>query len=199
MTRSSSKPERFGLMRALGTLLIVQGALGLVLAVIGFAALAAPVAHAERISTTARSAASAAADAFVGFNGSLDQARTAAASAADLAREASATADGLAAAMALSILGAQPLLPLQDQFRQSADQLRQLGDDVDQIGGALQVNRGEVLAVSDQLRALSDELASSGSGGGIPASLLVDSFLVWMALLAASSIIGGVLLVRRPA
>jgi len=54
MTRSSSKPERSGVVRVLGTLLIVQGALGLVLAVIGFAALAAPVAHAERISTTAR-------------------------------------------------------------------------------------------------------------------------------------------------
>ena len=175
----------------------MQGALGLILVVLGFVAVAQPVAQAERVSTTARSAASAAAAAFEGFDSSLAQARTSAASAAALAREASGTVDGLAEAMAISILGAQPLLPLQDRFRQSADQLRRLGDDVDQMGGALQVNSGEVRQVSDQLRALSNELAPTGAGTGIPASLVVDAFLAWIALLAASSLIGGVLLIRR--
>lgn len=198
MTRSSSKPDRFGVVRSLGVLLIIQGALGLVLVVLGFTALAEPVAQAERVSRTARSAASAAATAFEGFDTSLDQARTSAASAGALAREASGTADGLAAAMAISILGAQPLLPLQDQFRQSADQLRRLGDDLDQIGGALQVNRGDVQQVSDQLRALSDALAPSDPGRGVPPTLVAYAFLAWIALLAASSLVGGVLLSRRP-
>jgi hypothetical protein len=198
MTHSSSKPDPARLVRPLGSLLIMEGALGLLLVVIGFAVLAQPVAQAERVSAKARSAASAAAAAFEGFDTSLDQARTSAASAGALAREASGTVDGLAAAMALSVFGAQPLLPLQDQFRQSADQLRRLGDDLDQIGSALQVNRSEVGQVSDQLRALSDELAPTDPGGGIPPSLVVYAFLAWIALLSATSLLGGVLLVRQP-
>jgi hypothetical protein len=198
MTRSSSKPDPFPLVRPLGSLLIIQGAVGLLLVVVGFMVLAQPVAQAERVSEKARSAASAAAAAFEGFDTSLDQARTSAASAGALAREASGTVDGLAAAMALSVLGAQPLLPLQDQFRQSADQLRRLGDDLDQIASALQVNRGEVGQVSDELRALSDELAPTDAGGGIPPSLVIYAFLTWIALLSATSMLGGVLLVRQP-
>jgi hypothetical protein len=198
MTPSSSKPDPVRLVRPLGSLLIIQGALGLLLAVVGFAVLAQPVAQAQRVSEKARSAASAAATAFEGFDASLDQARTSAASAGALAREASGTVDGLAAAMALSVLGAQPLLPLQDQFRQSADQLRRLGDDLDQIGSALQVNRAEVGRVSEQLRALSDELAPTDPGRGIPPSLVVYAFLGWIALLSATSVVGGLLLVRQP-
>ncbi len=198
MTPSSSKPDRFGVVRWLGVLLIVQGALGLILAALGGNTLAAPVAQAERVSSSARAAAAAAATAFSGFDTSLEQARTSAASAAALARDASGTADGLAEAMAISILGAQPLLPLQDRFRQSADQLRRLGGEMDQIGTALQVNRGDTKQVSDRLRALSDELGPSGAGGGIPPSLVIYGFLAWIALLAASSLSGGVLLLRRP-
>jgi hypothetical protein len=198
MTRSLSKPDRYGVARSLATLLIIQGALGFVLVVLGLTVVAEPVAEAERVSDRARTAATAAAAAFEGFDSSLDQARTSAASAGALAREASGTVDGLAAAMALSVLGAQPLLPLQDQFRQSADQLRRLGDDLDQIGSALQANRGEVAQVGDELRALSDELTPTGSGGGIPPSLVVYAFLAWIALLSATSLVGGVLMVRQP-
>jgi hypothetical protein len=198
MIRSLSTPDRLGVVRSLGTLLIVQGALGIVLALLGLTVVAAPVAQAERVSERARAAASAAAAAFEGFDSSLDQARTSAASAGALAREASGTVDGLAAAMTLSVLGAQPLLPLQDQFRQSADQLRRLGDDLDQIGGALQVNRSEVAQVSDELRALSDELAPSESGAAIPPSLVLYAFLAWIALLSATSLVGGVLILRQP-
>ncbi|MDQ2933565.1 MAG: hypothetical protein M3R49_01035 [Chloroflexota bacterium] len=198
MTRSSSNPERLGLVRWLGILLIVQGALGLLLALLGFTSLAAPLARAERVSMTVQSAASAAATAFEGFDTSLDQARTSASSAGNLAREVSATVDGLAAAMAISILGAQPLLPLQGQFRQSAEQLQLLGDEIDKIGSSLQVNRTEVRQVSDELRALSDELKAGNAGNGIPPSLLVYAFLAWIALLAATSVVAGVLLVRQP-
>lgn len=197
MTPSSSKPDRSA-VRWLGILLIVQGALGLILAVLGASTLAAPVAEAERISSSARSAAAAAATAFKGFDSSLDQARTSATNAAALARDASGTVDGLAEAMAISILGAQPLLPLQGQFRQSADQLRRLGGEMDQIGSALQVNRGDTKQVSDRLRALSDQLAPSPASGAISPSLVVYAFVAWIAMLAVSSLVGGVLLVRRP-
>lgn len=198
MTRSSSKPERLGVVHWLGILLIVQGALGLLLALLGLTSLPAPIAQAERVSTTVRSAASAAATAFEGFDTSLDQARTSAASAGNLAREVSGTVDGLAAAMAISVLGAQPLLPLQDQFRQSAEELRLLGDEIDKIGTSLQVNRTEVRQVSDELRALSDELKAGNAGNAIPPSLLVYAFLAWIALLALTSVVAGVLLLRQP-
>lgn len=199
MTSFSSKSDRAGVVRWLGILLIVQGALGLILAALGVVGLAQPVAQAERVSSSARSAAAAAATAFTGFDSSLDQARTSAANAGTLARDASGTVDGLAEAMAISILGAQPLLPLQDRFRQSADQLRQLGGEMDQIGSALKVNRGDIKQVSDQLSALSEELAPSQASGGISPSLVLYGFLAWIALLAASSLTGGVLLLRRPA
>ena len=198
MTPSSSNPERVRLVRGLAIVLVVQGALGLLLALLGFTSLAAPLAQAERVSTTVQSAAVAAASAFEGFDTSLDQARTSAASAGDLAREVSGTVDGLAAAMTISVLGAQPLLPLQDQFRQSAEQLRLLGDQIDKIGSSLQVNRAEVRQVSDELRALSDELQAGNARNGIPPSLLVYAFLAWIALLALTSVVTGVLLLREP-
>jgi hypothetical protein len=198
MTPSSSKPERLGAVGWLGILLIVQGAVGLLLALLGFTSLAAPMAQAERVSTTVQSAASAAATAFEGFDTSLDQARTSAASAGDLARDVSGTVDGLAAAMAISVLGAQPLLPLQAQFRQSAEQLRLLGAEIDKIGSSLQVNRSDVRQVSDELRTLSDELRAGNARSGIPPSLLVYAFLAWIALLALTSVVAGGLVLRPP-
>ena len=115
--------------RTVGRLLVAYGVIGFALvlvgALIGFD-LAGRVEGLSGTATATLTAASratdAAADAFVDVDASLAEARASSESAATLAREASGTLRSLAAAMDLSILGAQPLAPLAGEFEASADQ-----------------------------------------------------------------------------
>lgn len=63
-------------------------------------------------------------------------------------------------AMQLSILGAQPLLPLADEFTASAEQAEQLGGRLDAIGGSLGDTRADVAIIGVELETLSRELES---------------------------------------
>jgi hypothetical protein len=197
-------------MRFLGIGLIAYGALGM--AIIGLAlVLGGPaIARADRLASSATrtlnaatDAADAAADAFVGFDASLVRAQASTADAADLSREASATLNQMAAAMSLSIFGAQPLLPLADDMRTSSDQLSRLGGDLDEVGAALGTNRGDIDLVGRRARVLADELellngrlAGQAEAGTFPLTALFYGFLAWQLLPALASAAAGVWLLR---
>ena len=119
----------------MGWAMLIYGILGLVL-LLGTAA--AGIAVADRVErlvastdgilTAAARSTEAAAAALGNVDGSLTEAQVSAAAAASLARDASATLASLGSAMEISIFGAQPLLPLADDFMQSADQAAALGE-----------------------------------------------------------------------
>jgi len=97
--------------------------------------------------TAAARSTRAAADSFASIDGSLSEAQASADGAAILARDAGATLDSLAVAMQLSFFGAQPLLPLADEFTASADQAEQLGGRLDAVGSSLGDTRTDVAII----------------------------------------------------
>lgn len=198
-------------MRILAWLLGAYAALGVIFVLAALLVGAPLVARLDRATTSvqttlaaATEAADAAADAFGGFDTSLVQARTSATDAATLSRQTSATLDALAANMSISLFGAQPLLPLADQFTQSADQLQRLGDNLDGIGAALGVNRDDIARVGTRMRALADRLTALEGrigaeqlAGGLPISLLFYGFLLWQLLPIAAAAVGSAWLFRH--
>lgn len=198
-------------MRVLAWLLAAYATGGAVLMLITFIAGGPLVARLDRVTTSALGtmsaasrAADAAADAFGGFDASLEEARSSAADAASLSRETSTTLDALASAMSLTIFGSQPLLPLADQFEQSADQLRRMGDNLDGIGEALVTNRDDVARVGVRMRALAEELdrlegriGSERMSGGVPLGVLFYGFLLWQLLPIAAAGVGAAWLFRH--
>jgi hypothetical protein len=188
--------------------LIAYGLLGLLL-VIGGAVIGLDVAgRIERLASSADVALSAAArstraaaDSFASIDGSLSQAQASADGAAILAREAGATLDSLAVGMQLSVLGAQPLLPLADEFSASADQAEQLGGRLDAVGGSLGETRTDVAIIGLELDALSSELdslrgAGDASGSSPPLRLFVALLLAWIAIPAVAALLVGLALLR---
>jgi len=200
-------------VRALGWLLIVYAGVGLLLLIVALAAGLPMIVRVERIADSATGSleaaarsAEAAADALSGFDDSLTQSQASAANAAALSRDAAQTLDGLSAAMNLSILGAQPLLGLADDFADSADQLTELGGSLDEIGQALATNQGDVHRVSTELQALTEELTTLAgvtevelSGGSPPLSWLFLGFLAWLAVQVVAAGLAGLLLIRGAA
>lgn len=198
-------------MRILAWLLGAYAALGVIFVLAALLVGAPLVARLDRATTSvqttlaaATEAADAAADAFGGFDTSLVQARTSATDAATLSRQTSATLNALAANMSISLFGAQPLLPLADQFTQSADQLQRLGDNLDGIGAALGVNRDDIARVGTRMRALADRLTALEGrigaeqlAGGLPISLLFYGFLLWQLLPIAAAAVGSAWLFRH--
>lgn len=183
-------------MRLLAWLLSAYAALGSVLIVAALLVGGPLVSRLDRLSgsavetmSAASEAARAAADAFGGLDASVVQARTSAEDAAALSGETAATLDALATAMSLNLFGAQPLLPLADQFERSAEQMRELGGNLDGIGQALDANREDLSEVGARMTDLADELETfSGRivdeelAGGIPLSWLYYGFLLWQLL-----------------
>ncbi|HEX6138976.1 MAG TPA: hypothetical protein VF013_00760 [Candidatus Limnocylindria bacterium] len=198
-------------MRILGWLLLAYAVVGVVFVVVAALVGAPLVGRAERLATSASgtmdaaaAAAATSADAFGGFDASIEQARSSAADAATLTRQTSVTLDGLADAMSLSIFGAQPLLPLAGQFTDSAEQLRQLGDSLEGIGQALDANRSDVAEVGLRMRDLADELAafqgrvaSERESAALPLSWLFYGFLAWQLLPILAAAVAGRWLLSR--
>lgn len=198
-------------MRLLGWLLLAYAVVGVVFVVVAALVGAPLVGRAERLANSASgtmdaaaAAAATSADAFGGFDTSIEQARTSATDAAALTRQTSVTLDGLADAMSLSIFGAQPLLPLAGQFTDSAEQLRQLGDSLDGIGQALDANRGDVAEVGLRMRDLADEMAgfqdriaSERGSTALPLSWLFYGFLAWQLLPILAAAVAGRWLLSR--
>ena len=194
--------------RLLAWSLILYGMLGLVLVIAGAAVGLEVAGRIERMAVAAGGALEAAsrstraaADSFTSIDGSLSEAEASADGAAALAREAGGTLDSLAFAMQLSVLGAQPLLSLADEFSTSADQAAELADRLEAVGGSLGDTRTDVAEIGVELETLSRELESlqgSGAtdGGTPPLRLFVGLLLAWLAIPAIGAVIFGVALLR---
>jgi hypothetical protein len=193
--------------RTIGQLLIAYGVVGFALVVVGAFIGLDLAGRVEGLSGTATAtltaaarATDAAADAFVDVDTSLDEARASSDAASVLAREASGTLRALAAAMDLSILGAQPLSPLADDFEASADQAAELADTLHRVGSSLGDTRADVARIGPELTALSGELTTLGdqpaaASAAAPLRLFVVLLLAWLVMQAAGSLFAGLVLV----
>jgi hypothetical protein len=189
---------------------VVYGVLGLALVVsgatigLGLAGRIEELASAaEGTLSAAASSTRAAAASFTSVDGSLERADASARQGADLARDASASLGSLADAMAISILGAQPLLPLADDFSTSSDQAAALAETLDGVAGSLDDTRTDVAAIGDELDELGgqiEELQAAARPGDTPQlRLFVILLLAWITVPAVGALILGLALQRRPA
>ena len=188
-------------IRRIGFGLVAYGALGLVLVT---AALVGGWSGITRIDAAMGSVAEASATleavagAFAGFDTSLESATRSADHAAVASRDAAAAAAGLADAMSLSIFGAQPLLPLANDFRREATELRAVADDLAQLAASLTNDRSDVKRIHGHVSALSTRVAAVGGGaGGSGVAALLVALLVWIGAQAAGALLIGIMLLRR--
>jgi hypothetical protein len=161
------------------------------------------VASTEATLAAAARSTEAAAAAMADIDGSLTEAQVSAAAAATLARDASTTLASLGSAMQVSIFGAQPLLPLADDFMQSSDQAAALGDTLDGVEGSLVDTRAGVAGIGSELEELADEIegvrgAAGADGDSPPIRLFVILLLAWLLVPAVGAVIGGITLLRMP-
>lgn len=193
-----------------GWLLILYAVLGFALVIVGAWIGLEAANRIERLASdadTTLSAASrateAAADSFSNVNASLSEAVASSDAAAALARDASGTLDALAVAMEISVLGAQPLLPLGAQFRDSADQAELLAGTLDGVGASLGDTRTDVARIGPQLLGLSEELDGLGGetdgGTAPPLRLFVTLVLGWLLMPAIASLVAGLVLLNSRA
>lgn len=147
--------------------LVAVGAFALV-ALPGLARVDATLDRSAAALQAAAGAARSAAEAFDGFDASFEEATQAAADASAIAARSAATARGLAAAMQLSVLGAQPLLPLAGGFESSATDLDALSGTLDRMGQALGGNRGDLADVGSEIHVLADELEGLADQRDLP-------------------------------
>ena len=189
--------------RRVGAGLLVFGAVGIVLlavlAVVLFRALdeLSLVDESSGPLQQATSAVGDAATAFAGFGTSLTAAQRSATSAATTSRNASATATRLADAMGLSFFGAQPFLPLAQDFRQQASDLNAMAGDLDALASSLQQNQSDVSTIRSDLADLHERLQRSGAPLPLgPLRLLAALLLLWLAVPALVATGLGVWLVR---
>ena len=195
---------------ATGWLLIVYAVVGFALVILGGLVgidLATRVeqltGNADSALTAAAGATEAAAESFASIDDSLGDARTSSDAAAALAREASGSLRSLASAMALSIFGAQPLLPLAEDFSTSADQAADLADTLDEVGGSLGDTRADVARIGPELELLSDQLDElaaepDANASAAPFRLFVIALLAWLLFQAVGSLVAGLSLIRAP-
>ncbi len=194
--------------RTIGRLLVAYGVVGFALVLVGGLIgldLAARVESLSGTATATLSAASratdAAADAFLDVDSSLEEAVASADAASTLARDASASLRSLAAAMNITIFGAQPLAQLADEFTTSADQADALAGTLDAVSGSLGDTRTDVARIGPELSSLSAELTALGetpdaSSTAGPLRLFVVLLLVWLVMQATGSLAAGFLLLR---
>ena len=194
--------------RTTGRLLIAYGVVGFALVVVGGIVGLDLAGRVEGLTGTATAtltaaarATDAAADAFVDVDVSLEEAQASSDAAAALAREASGSLRSLAAAMDLTIFGAQPLSLLADDFEASADQAAELADTLDRVGASLGDTRADVARIGPELTALGAELTALGTqpeaaSAATPLRLFVALLLVWLVMQAAGSLVAGVVLAR---
>jgi hypothetical protein len=159
---------------------------------------------ADEAIVAAAGATRAAADSFDGVDQSLADAGDSTAAAAALARRSESTLDNLADAMSLSILGAQPLLPLAADFADSAAMAGELASTLDGVQASLGDTRSDVATIGTELETLADELDDLGGttrdeGGTPPVRLFVGLLLVWLGVQVVAAIAGGIALLRSRA
>jgi hypothetical protein len=190
--------------RRLGVGLLAYGVAG-VLLLATFAAIAnaaierlALVDPAAGALTDASAALGDTANAFGGFNASLADAEHSTAQAATSARDASATASRLADSMSLSIFGAQPLLPLAQDFRREAADLDTLAKGLDTLSASLKANQDDVAKIRNDITIIRLRVDSARSGGISvePLRALVLLIVLWLALPAIAALVAGVWLLR---
>lgn len=132
----------------------------------------------------------------------MKQGSAGAANAGKLTEQASTTSGELGAAMSLSLLGAQPLLPLAGQFGDLSTQLRSLSSDLRSIGTALDTSGKDLGHVQVDVQSLATRLEALTSRTGaevVPAGTLRLAFLgllLWLAIPAVGALALGVTLLR---
>jgi hypothetical protein len=196
--------------RRLAWALVAYGTAGVILLIIVAATGFDAAVRVERLAGSADAAlesaattAVAAAEAVAGTNESLDRGAASASDSAALSRDASASLRSLANAMEVSILGAQPLLPLADDFVTTADEASALAEELDGIGEALTATQDDISVVGDRLRDLAGDLDvlsgadASPDGGAPPLRLIVVLLAVWLGLPALAALSVGIWLLRR--
>jgi hypothetical protein len=140
----------------------------------------------------------AVADAFAGFDTSLESAARSTDHAATASRDAASSAASLADAMSLSIFGAQPLLPLANDFRREATDLRAVAGDLEELRGSLTTDRIDVKRIHDHVSVLSQRVGAFGGGGdGTGIAMLLVPLLLWLGVQAGAALVVGILLLRR--
>ncbi|MGI8657855.1 MAG: hypothetical protein ACR2K4_03670 [Candidatus Limnocylindria bacterium] len=196
--------------RVAGWALLLYGVLGLLLVAGGAPTGLSLASSVERLSLTADGtleaairSTDAAAKAFVNVDGSLSQAEQSADAAAALARDASGSLSSLAVAMQISLLGAQPLLPLASNFEDSAAQADALAGTLDGVAGSLGDSRVDIARIGSELGELSTELGVLREAGGSGASappirLFVMLLLAWLLVPALGGVVTGIMLLRTP-
>lgn len=197
--------------RWLGWGLILYGVLGVAMIAAGTLIGLEVADRVERLATdadeaivAAATATRAAADSFDGVDDSLSGAVDSTTAAAALARRSEETLDNLAAAMSISILGAQPLRPLAADFADSAELAGELAVTLDGVQGSLGDTQSDVGAIGDDLDALATELEDLGGsagleGGAPPVRLFVGLLLVWLGVQVVAAFVGGIALLRSAA
>ena len=196
--------------RALAWGLILYGVAGVILVIAGAIVGLDVGSRVERLAgdadgtlAAAARATEASADAFENVDASLDEAEASATAAATLAREAAGTLRSLALTMELSVLGAQPLLPLAADFVTSADQADDLANTLTSVGSSLGDTRADTARISAELETLGTRLedlrGSSGAADGDPPPLrlFIGLLLAWLAVPALASLVTGLTLLRR--
>jgi hypothetical protein len=192
--------------RWLGWGLIAYGAVGVAMIVAGTLIGLEMADRVERLATDADEAIVAAAEATRAAAGSFDAvddslagAAESTSAAASLARQSQQTLDNLADAMSVSILGAQPLLPLAADFADSAELAAELADTLGSVQSSLGDTRSDIAAIGAELEALATELEDLGGkarleGGSPPVRLFVGLLLVWLGVQVVAAIVGGIVL-----
>lgn len=138
-----------------------------------------------------------AATAFAGFGTSLTAAERSASSAATTSRNASGTASRLADAMGISFFGAQPFLPLAQDFRQQSTDLDAMGRDLDALATSLHQNQSDVSTIRSDLADLHARLERSGAPLSIgPIRVLAALLLLWLAVPALAAVALGIWILR---
>jgi hypothetical protein len=139
---------------------------------------------------------------------SLDSAAASARSAASLSDDLSTTMASMRDASGLSILGTHPFAALTDDFDRVAGRAHALASSMTTLASSLDSNKGDFTAVAAdasalrvQVGELRDIVAGDGSTGlDGPLGRLIAVLVVlvlWLALPAVASLVGGVLWLRE--
>ena len=139
---------------------------------------------------------------------SLESAAASARSAAALSDDLSATMASMRDASGLSILGSRPFAGLTDDFDRVSGRAHALASNMTELAGSLDSNKADFAAVASdaialrmQVTELRDVVAGDGSTGlEGPVGrfvLVLVGLILWLALPAVASLIGGVVWLRE--
>ena len=196
-------------MRATAIGLTVYGVVGVLLLAIALAVGLEATGRIERLTsslsatltssaTTARSSATA----LTSLRDGVKQGSASAADAGRLAEQASTTSRELGAAMSVSLLGAQPLLPLAGQFGDLSAQLHSLSGNLRSMGTALETSGANLADVQVEVQGLATRLEALTGHSGVaivPTGMLrlaLGGLLLWLAIPAFGALALGVTLLR---